>query len=322
MSLLNRPLLGIVAFFGISSIIGSGFCLWTFAGEGSELSSNVDAKIEISTLADVGKLRLIGNLEAQQEVKEDYKENNKLGDATEDNWDSLQTNDGVKIDNLIKMYTTRKIVFTEGNEDSNSLKDGLTFYRFKRDKDLDIRTYIRENEVRGGYAFVPSDQYETIINSGMKFKIGLRVTMPSPDNGMAISDYLELDEKYNPDNSNNPTFSIYQNGSYVKFLDLTDSFFKFEDATPKQEDTSSDDSTSDDTTTITTTSNEVEFSNFIEDFSNCKVFNFELDLQDMFSYKIGKKPNTSAKLEEIRTAIALNRDWWKVNFNFITTYVD
>lgn len=224
MSLLNRPLLGIVAFFGISSIIGSGFCLWTFAVEGSELTSNVDAKIEVSTLADVGKLRLIGNLEAQQEVKEDYKENNKLGDATEDKWDSLQTNDGVKIDNLIKMYTTRKIVFTEGNEDSNSLKDGLTFYRFKRDKDLDIRTYIRENEVRGGYAFVPSDQYEAIINSGMKFKIGLRVTMPSTDNGMAISDYLELDEKYNPDNSNNPTFSIYHNGSYVNFLDLTDIF--------------------------------------------------------------------------------------------------
>ena len=220
------------------------------------------------------------------------------------------------------MYTTRKIVFTEGNEDSNNLKDGLTFYRFKRDKDLDIRTYIRENEVRGGYAFVPSDQYEAIIKSGMKFKIGLRVTMPPTDNGKAISDYLELDEKYNPDNSNNPTFSIYQNGSYVNFLDLTNSFFKFEDATPKQEDTSSDDSTSGDTTTSTTTSNEVEFSNYIEDFSNCKVFNFELDLQDMFSYKIGKKPNTSAKLEEIRTAIALNRDWWKVNFNFITTYVD
>lgn len=320
MSLLNRPLLGIVAFFGISSIIGSGFCLWTFVGEGSELSSNVDAKIEVSTLADVGKLRLIGNLEAQQEVKEDYKENNKLEDATEDNWDSLQTNDGVKIDNLIKMYTTRKIVFTEGNEDSNSLKDGLTFYRFKRDKGLDIRTYIRENEVRGGYAFVPSDQYDTIINSGMKFKIGLRVTMPSPDNGRAISDYLELDEKYNPDNSNNPTFSIYQNGSYVNFLDLTDSFFKFQDATPKQEDTSSNDSTSDNTTT--TTSNEVVFSDYIEDFSNCKVFNFELDLQDMFSYKIGKKPNTSAKLEEIRSAIALNGELWKVNFDFITTYVD
>ena len=320
MSLLNRPLLGIVAFFGISSIIGSGFCLWTFAGEGNELSSNVDAKIEVSALADVGKLRLIGNLEAQQEVKEDYKENNKLGDATEDKWDSLQTNDGVKIDNLIKMYTTRKIVFTEGNEDSNNLKDGLTFYRFKRDKDLDIRTYIRENEVRGGYAFVPSDQYEAIINSGMKFKIGLRVTMPSTDNEMAISDYLELDEKYNPDNSNNPTFSIYQNGSYVNFLDLTDSFFKFEDATPKVEDTSSDDSTSSDTTT--TSSNEVVFSDYIEDFSNCKVFNFELDLQDMFSYKIGKKPNSSAKLEEIRNAITANSELWKVNFEFITTYVD
>lgn len=320
MSLLNRPLLGIVAFFGISSIIGSGFCLWTFVGEGSELSSNVDAKIEISTLADVGKLRLIGNLEAQQEVKEDYKENNKLGDATEDKWDSLQTNDGVKIDNLIKMYTTRKIVFTEGNEDSNNLKDGLTFYRFKRDKDLDIRTYIRENEVRGGYAFVPSDQYDAIIKSGMKFKIGLRVTMPPTDNGMAISDYLELDEKYNPDNSINPTFLIYQNGSYVNFLDLTDSFFKFEDATPKQEDTSSDDSTSSDTTT--TSSNEVIFSDYIEDFSNCKVFNFELDLQDMFSYKIGKKPNSSAKLEEIRNAITANSELWKVNFEFITTYVD
>lgn len=320
MSLLNRPLLGIVAFFGISSIIGSGFCLWTFAGEGSELSSNVDAKIEISTLADVGKLRLIGNLEAQQEVKEDYKENNKLGDATEDKWDSLQTNDGVKIDNLIKMYTTRKIVFTEGNEDSNNLKDGLTFYRFKRDKDLDIRTYIRENEVRGGYAFVPSDQYEAIINSGMKFKIGLRVTMPSTDNEMAISDYLELDEKYNPDNFNNPTFLIYQNGSYVNFLDLTDSFFKFEDATPKPEDTSSDDSTSSDATT--TSSNKVVFSDYIEDFSNCKVFNFELDLQDMFSYKIGKKPNSSAKLEEIRNAITANSELWKVNFEFITTYVD
>ena len=321
MSLLNRPLLGIVALFGISSIIGSGFCMWVFGAEG-ETSFSTEAKIEVSTLADVGKLRLIGNLEAQQEVKEDYKENNKLGDATEDNWDSLQTNDGVKIDNLIKMYTTRKIVFTEGNEDSNSLKDGLTFYRFKRDKYLDIRTYIRENEVRGGYAFVPSDQYDTIINGGMKFKIGLRVTMPSTDNGRAISDYLELDEKYNPDNSNNPTFSIYHNGSYVNFLDLTDSFFKFEDATPKQEDTSSDDSTSSDTTTSTRTSNEVVFSDYIEDFSNCKVFNFELDLQDMFSYKIGKKPNTSAKLEEIRTAIALNRDLWKVNFDFITTYVD
>ena len=321
MSLLNRPLLGIVAFFGISSIIGSGFCMWVFGAEG-ETSLSTEAKIEVSTLADVGKLRLIGNLEAQQEVKEDYKENNKLEDATEDKWDSLQTNDGVKIDNLIKMYTTRKIVFIEGNEDSNSLKDGLTFYRFKRDKDLDIRTYIRENEVRGGYAFVPSDQYEAIIKSGMKFKIGLRVTMPPTDNGKAISDYLELDEKYNPDNSNNPKFSIYQNGSYVNFLDLTNSFFKFEDATPKQEDTSSDDSTSDDTTTSTTTSNEVEFSNYIEDFSNCKVFNFELDLQDMFSYKIGKKPNTSAKLEEIRNAIALNRDWRKVKFNFITTYVD
>ena len=321
MSLLNRPLLGIVAFFGISSIIGSGFCMWVFGAEG-ETSLSTEAKIEVSALADVGKLRLIGNLEAQQEVKEDYKENNKLEDATEDKWDSLQTNDGVKIDNLIKMYTTRKIVFTEGNEDSNSLKDGLTFYRFKRDKDLDIRTYIRENEVRGGYAFVPSDQYEAIIKSGMKFKIGLRVTMPPIGNGTAISDYLELDEKYNPDNSNNPKFSIYYNGSYVNFLDLTDSFFKFEDATPKQEDTSSDDSTSGDTATSTTTSNEVVFNNYIEDFSNCKVFNFELDLQDMFSYKSGKKPNTSAKLEEIRTAIALNSDLWKVHFDFITTYVD
>ena len=319
MSLLNRPLLGIVAFFGISSIIGSGFCMWVFGAEG-ETSLSTEAKIEVSALADVGKLRLIGNLEAQQEVKEDYTENNKLEDAIEENWDNLQTNDGVKIDNLIKMYTTRKIVFTEGNEDSNNLKDGLTFYRFKRDKDLDIRTYIRENEVRGGYAFVPSDQYDTIIKSGMKFKIGLRVTMPSIGNEMAISDYLELDEKYNPDNSNNPTFSIYQNGSYVNFLDLTDSFFKFQDATPKQEDTSSDDSTSDNTTT--TTSNEVVFSDYIEDFSNCKVFNFELDLQDMFSYKIGKKPNTSAKLEEIRSAIALNGELWKVNFDFITTYVD
>lgn len=226
MSLLNRPLLGIVAFFGISSIIGSGFCMWVFGAEG-ETSLSTEAKIEVSALADVGKLRLIGNLEAQQEVKEDYKENNKLEDAIEENWDNLQTNDGVKIDNLIKMYTTRKIVFTEGNEDSNNLKDGLTFYRFKRDKDLDIRTYIRENEVRGGYAFVPSDQYEAIIKSGMKFKIGLRVTMPPTDNGKAISDYLELDEKYNPDNSKNPTFSIYQNGSYVNFLDLTDGFLNF-----------------------------------------------------------------------------------------------
>ncbi len=319
MPLLNRLITGLVAICGMSTIIGSGFCMWVF-GAGWETSLSTEAKIEVSALADVGKLRLIGNLEAQQEVKEDYKENNKLGDATEDKWDSLQTNDGVKIDNLIKMYTTRKIVFTEGNEDSNSLKDGLTFYRFKRDKDLDIRTYIRENEVRGGYAFVPSDQYEAIIKSGMKFKIGLRVTMPSVGNGMAISDYLELDEKYNPDNSNNPTFSIYHNGSYVNFLDLTDSFFKFEDATPKQEDTSSDDSTSDNTTT--TTSNEVVFSDYIEDFSNCKVFNFELDLQDMFSYKPGKKPNTSAKLKEIKEAITNDSSLWKINFDFVTTYVD
>lgn len=320
MPLLNRLITGLVAICGISSIIGSGFCVWTFVGDNTEIVSNVEANIEVTALANTGELRLIGNLEAQQEVKEDYKENNKLGDATEDKWDSLQTNDGVKIDNLIKMYTTRKIVFTEGNEDSNSLKDGLTFYRFKRDKDLDIRTYIRENVVRGGYAFVPSDQYEAIIKSGMKFKIGLRVTMPSIGNGMAISDYLELDEKYNPDNSNNPTFSIYHNGSYVNFLDLTDSFFKFEDATPKQEDTSSDDSTSDNTTT--TTSNEVVFSDYIEDFSNCKVFNFELDLQDMFSYKPGKKPNTSAKLKEIKEAITNDSSKWKINFDFVTTYVD
>lgn len=295
MPLLNRVITSIVAICGMSTIIGSGFCVWTFVGDNNEIVSNVDANIEVSTLANVGTLRLVGNLEAQKEVKEN------IPDASsDDDRNVIESEDGKSLNELITMYTSRKIVFTEGNEDSNSLKDGLTFYRFKKDTELGIRTYIRENKVRGGYVFIPKTDYDAIITSGLIFKVGLKVSLPIGDN--SISNYLELDSNYNADDNLNPTFSVYNSisNTYENFLDLTNKdIFKFEDVTAS-----------------------VEFNSYVEDFSDCKVFNFELDLQDMFSYKSGKKPNTSAKLKEIKEAIISDSESWKINFNFITTYVD
>lgn len=292
MPLLNRFLTSIVAICGMSTIIGSGFCVWTFVGDDNEIVNNVEANIEVTSSVNAGQLRLLGNLEAQIEVKE-----NNENATDEDNWDDIKTVDGISLNDLINMYTSRKIVFTEGNEDSNSLKDGLTFYRFQRDKELGIRTYIRENEVRGGFAFVPKDEYEILSNAGYLYKIGLRVSMPTGTN--SISEYLEVDSRYNADDASNPSFSIYQNNEYVNFLDLTNTFFEYKDIT-----------------------DEVLKYSYIEDFSDCYAFNFKLNLQDMFSYKSGKKPNSSEKLKAIKNAISNNFEGWQITFDFVTTYIN
>ena len=314
MSLLNRPLLGIVAFFGISSIIGSGFCLWTFAGEGSELNSNVDAKIEISTLADVGRVRFVGNLEAQAEIRKDNANNGSVSFPVDNqsNWKNLKTIDSIDLPTLNKLYTTRKIVFGEGNDDPLNLKDGLTFYRFKMDETLKVRTFIRENEVRGGYVFVPYDEYNAIIKSGSTFKIGLKISLSTGAN--SISEYLDIDEAYDTNNESAPTFSINRNGVIEKYLDLRNEVFS-----PNTFTTLTDTSElSDEEKEL----NKSEFSNkYVEDFSNCYVFSFEINLQDMFSYLPGKKPNDSSKLMDLKNSISNFNDLWVINFDIVTTYL-
>ena len=55
MSLLNRPLLGFAAFFGISSIIGSGFCFWIFSENGNIPYAEINnLTIDYSVEASIG----------------------------------------------------------------------------------------------------------------------------------------------------------------------------------------------------------------------------------------------------------------------------
>lgn len=108
MSLLNRPLLGFVAFFGISSIIGSGFCLWVFNENGETPYASING-----VTVDCSYDAKIGHFETNFE-------------------DSTKSN--------ILM------VFTEGNS-SADLNEGIEFYKEKTHEVLNVKEYVKDDSI-------------------------------------------------------------------------------------------------------------------------------------------------------------------------------
>lgn len=156
MSLLNRPLLGIVAFFGIGSIIGSGFCFWVFTNNNNNPYISLDGiTVDYSTAAVLGHFS--NNLE-------------------EETFPTL-------------------LVFTEGNSPTE-INDGIEFYKKVYNSELGTYSYERDDSIEVTFHRNNNFNNKDAEDVGLKFQLGvtinLKTTAPDNSNVPLLTDYLRI----------------------------------------------------------------------------------------------------------------------------------
>lgn len=286
----NRLAFLTAGFAGSLVIIGAGFSAWVFVGDETNLSSKVDAGIEVSEYLEVGRLQLVAEKEARSELNLDTYDYN----LTEEQYNDLSK--------LVNEYSYRKIVFSEGNPDSTALDDGMQFLRFYNDKEMGIKTFKEEQYIEGEF-LIPT-RYE---NMGIKFHIGVRSTNIDIEPTEGIDEYIQLNDKYKPninetDNLKKNYFTL--NGiNYSSFdSEANKGLYSF-NKNPQTIKITKPDGT-------------------IEDYY---AYSFKADLQEMFLYEEGKKPYNRDSVQDIYKAIqdAKNngtiQNLWRINFEFAST---
>lgn len=138
MLLHNKPFLGIVAFIGISSIIGSGFCLWIFNEEGSNSAITVDGvTVDCSFEANVGHF---------------------AGHVNNENYEDVPL----------------LMVFTEGNA-SQDLNEGIEFYKVvKFENNSTVNQYVKDDAVQLEFHKDLSFKEDTY---GLVFELGAQIDL-------------------------------------------------------------------------------------------------------------------------------------------------
>lgn len=178
MSLLNRPLLGIVAFFGISSIIGSGFCLWVFNENGSSSSLMID------------------------DIKIDY---------------SYEASVGHFATNFEKEAKPIKMVFTEGNS-SLDLNEGIEFYKLNKHPVLNVDEYVKDDSINIIFHNDTTYKTElTSAGLKLQLGVEVNIVTETPEDSsikpIPLSDFIKIsDDTYHDGNFVDLTEKFQNNG--------------------------------------------------------------------------------------------------------------
>lgn len=220
-------------------------------------------------------------------------------------------------DELTSIYASRRVVFTEGNKDPTSLKDGLIFYRLQMDHSVQVRTFLREDLFSETLVMVPESTYNKAILAGLSFKCGLRIVLPGSDDPEGVSPtkighFIELDPDYqiqNDANLGSTAFETDEPEGLNRYLDLTNpSFFHWQE--------------------VRRDADGHKGSHYIKDSTidpeNPEVgYHFDINLKDMFVYKEGRKPLDQQGVNDIFNLINETKDQkdWTITFDFYSTYI-
>lgn len=295
----NRLAFLTLGFSGTLAIIGAGFSARVFVGDMEPISKQVDAGINVTKYMEIGVLQMEGEVEAREEVFGDDP-NYSQYDYSIVNSPKYET-----FKQRVEWYTYRKIVFTEGNPDSQALDDGMEFLRFYHDKKMDILTFKNEPTIDGEYlipdSFVNPDNPEY---KNIKFHVGVRPR--NIDNkqdplatGATIDDYIQLNNKYQPKPDLSNSFKLGDQ-YYTAFENPNNSvLFNFV-MTDRVVDVIKVDGTKE----------------------PCRVYEFSVNLDQMFWYEEGMKPYDRASVQKLRDAIEQSKndgtvdENWRIQFEF------
>lgn len=291
----NRLTFLTAGFAGTLAIVGAGFSAWVFVGDITPIKHNVEASVNVTEFLEIGILQMVGETEARKEMN--YRQYD---------YSIIHDNRYDEFVNKVNLYTYRKIVFSEGNPDSNALDGGMEFLRFYHDTSSQIYTFKREPELSG--EFLIPDSYVNPNNpdyKNVKFHIGVRAANIDnnlyPDKTETIDDYIQLNPKYEPKHDLSNSF---------KMGDVY--FSSFEN--PKNVDLYNFKQTSRTETVIKPDGSKV----------SCRVYTFDVHLQQMFWYEEGMKPYDRASVQKIQNAIENAKNnpdedfekTWSIQFQF------
>lgn len=291
MSRSNRLAFLTLGFTGTLAIIGAGFSAWVFVGEDTTVSSKINAGVSVTQHLEVGRIVLSLEKEALRDLKYDTTTQDpntiKIG---EHEYNKAQ---------LISLYNTRKIVFSDGESQLDS--NGLDFYRYQYDNSLGVRTFIRDETVTGNFVI---NKNNTNIPNGYTFKNGIRTTIsPNSTSPINLSTYVKLNDKYNPDSESCKQSFNYlgQNFLSVNPIDPSVSnLFSWRELSLE----------------------EVHQDEFLEiDEVNETAFYFKANLSEMFSYY---DTVTAQDVRDIEKYISSSTDIndWSISFTIVSAIVE
>ena len=297
MSRSNRLAFLTLGFTGTLAIIGAGFSAWVFVGEDTTVSSKIDAGVSVTQHLEVGRLQLVSEVEARQQLWGNNPNFNK--------YDYTVTNDPKyeEFKKLVNEYSYRKIVFSEGNPDSTALNDGMQFLRFYYDKSMDIKTFKEEPYIDGEF-FIPA----SYAQKGIKFHIGVRTTnidvqTTEVNQASTIDDFVQLNDKYEPniDEKDPDKINYFKVGNnYYSSFNSPSNSGLYEWKLSGQKEIIKEDGTKE----------------------LCDVYSFKSSLDEMFLYEPGMKPYNRDSVQKIYDAItAAKKDGtiatkWRIQFEF------
>lgn len=192
----HRFLVPIACLAGVLSIVGVGFSARIFVDDLNPVVKNAEAGVMVTEHLHAGILRL----DAEEEARREVYPNRDPYDYTIGDTKTAEEEQKYKVfSELVKEYSFRKIVFSEGNPDSTSVEDGMTFFRFYYDANLGAKTYKLEPYLEGFFLIETKN-----MNEAQGFDIGVAVPSikqgnPNPEvtsSLLTIDNFIQLNPTY------------------------------------------------------------------------------------------------------------------------------
>ena len=345
MKIINKSLQIVLLALGSAAIVGTGFCTWISSDE-LNFNDSIEASTNLSITDEtrVGQFYFPNEKEARERIIDEYFTSNHkkptysyngktyeflepLYNFSKEQYSFLTKSeniiipnsdpnlqiDGLKVkdgyEGLRSLLEQRKIVFAEG--DLATGNDGLEFQRMKYsilgdiDNQVEIVTYVPENSA-SCYYLIEEDEYNKCIKKGLSLKVGLaEPKLLDSSNNVGLDDYIKVDDLYAETAINNELSFTYNGVKYLEISNPNNQLFKWHYID-----------------TVKGVSEDATAGSLIT--TNFKRFQFEVDLQGMFSYiNTSLIPDTPEKIRKIYNEIhdQKNKDFWSINFNFIATFM-